>query len=288
LSKRQKASDLYQVDFMAALFGGFLLIWLSGGGETEFPSDTGKKIVFFEVSAKAYYRDINSAKLDWAPIWSDAGVTQGCANFRVIALAASSTDRALLPCHVDDLQPLSPFSGEVSDYTSRVDAAAKAVKRDTYVDNRVSIDGTHLRFIYQDGALEREARLVGMALTRIDSNESKPLGTNADMTLIQVGVLDSSALGKPMYVEYDKAGRVPTFSVIVPLVELGKSKEGDVIDADHYYFLDVPADVGWPHYQAAPSRLEATIRFDRDSGGGCLHAQIDIPAAVERVPLRSC
>lgn len=52
----RRASELYQVDFVAALFGGFLLVWLSNIGEAEFPgSGEGKPLVVFELSARAFF-----------------------------------------------------------------------------------------------------------------------------------------------------------------------------------------------------------------------------------------
>lgn len=53
---RRRASELYQVDFVAALFGGFLLVWLSNIGEAEFSgSGEGKPLVVFELSTRAFF-----------------------------------------------------------------------------------------------------------------------------------------------------------------------------------------------------------------------------------------
>src|SRR6185436_1849895 len=53
-------SDMYQVDFVAALFGGFLLIWLSGATDSEPSSMQADAPRFFEIAARNIFTDGNS------------------------------------------------------------------------------------------------------------------------------------------------------------------------------------------------------------------------------------
>lgn len=52
---RRRPSELYQVDFVAALFGGFLLVWLSSVQEAEFASPSGESLAIFELDIQAHF-----------------------------------------------------------------------------------------------------------------------------------------------------------------------------------------------------------------------------------------
>lgn len=80
---RRRASELYQVDFVAALFGGFLLVWLSNIGEAEFASrGDGKALTVFEVSAVAHFPGAPAIAWSAAPATS---FRSGCAHPRLVA-----------------------------------------------------------------------------------------------------------------------------------------------------------------------------------------------------------
>lgn len=49
-------SEMYQVDFIAALFGGFLLIWLSGTNEADVPASPTGSVLFFQISVRNLYK----------------------------------------------------------------------------------------------------------------------------------------------------------------------------------------------------------------------------------------
>lgn len=87
---RRRSSDLYQVDFVAALFGGFMLIWLSTMGPrtvTAQPSQVGS---FFQIFAKAYFIRKDDNRLEWTSITPVSSVSSGCAHSNVVAMLAAS------------------------------------------------------------------------------------------------------------------------------------------------------------------------------------------------------
>ncbi|MGR9293656.1 hypothetical protein ACU8OS_35410 (plasmid) [Rhizobium leguminosarum] len=54
----RRSSELYQVDFVAALFGGFLLVWLSGVSEAEFAGNgSGELLKPFNLTVVASFID---------------------------------------------------------------------------------------------------------------------------------------------------------------------------------------------------------------------------------------
>src|SRR5436190_2166532 len=78
---RRRASELYQVDFVAALFGGFLLVWLSSIGEAEFPGKgEGKGLALFEVTARAFFKSVDGKSETDVSIIPRASFRAGCAH----------------------------------------------------------------------------------------------------------------------------------------------------------------------------------------------------------------
>jgi hypothetical protein len=94
--RRRRASELYQVDFVAALFGGFLLVWLSGISEAEFPGNDGKQLVFVELSSRGFFDEPNGTGRYWASFLPVHREMLRCAHTKVVELATSF--RKLIPC----------------------------------------------------------------------------------------------------------------------------------------------------------------------------------------------
>jgi hypothetical protein len=80
---RGRSSELYQVDFVAALFGGFLLVWLSGVSDAEFAGNgTGEVLKPFKLTIVAKFSDAGTeASADAVPI---SAFNAGCAPPKVI------------------------------------------------------------------------------------------------------------------------------------------------------------------------------------------------------------
>src|SRR4051812_14042652 len=94
--RRRRASELYQVDFVAALFGGFLLVWLSGISEAEFPGNDGKQLVFVEWSTRGYFDQPDGSAHYWSSFIPEQRTALRCAHSKVVELASSV--RKLIPC----------------------------------------------------------------------------------------------------------------------------------------------------------------------------------------------
>jgi hypothetical protein len=70
-----RGSDLYQVDFMAALFSGFLLVWLTGANRSEEVIDDTEQSY---VTITARIGDYPEGSSKWFPILSDEAAPLGC------------------------------------------------------------------------------------------------------------------------------------------------------------------------------------------------------------------
>jgi hypothetical protein len=96
MRRRKSGSDLYQVDFVAALFGGFVLIWLSGMTSSE-SSDNNSDITLYAISAR-----LNFADSSWLPVMPTEEASLGCVHPEAI-LQKVAPNSGLMPCQQDSI-----------------------------------------------------------------------------------------------------------------------------------------------------------------------------------------
>jgi hypothetical protein len=285
--RRAQPSELYQVDFVAALFGGFLLVWLSGMSEAEFPSDNGKQPVFFELTARAYYDRTDASGERWSPLLPATALGLGCAHSDIAGRVAA--DRQLVTCKTQHADELKFGKDESKDYGWRVRLAAKEDGRPV-IHTPATIDGTPLEILLNDNGFEIGARFTGMALSKMrDEETANAIGLTEKFVTTQLGIIRDQTLAVgPKFIKFDSKGRLDTFMFVVPRRSLANIDLNDVVDTDSYYFTNMPPDVAYANMLPNVKRIEATLRLDKEAGGGCYRVRVDIPADTDRAELKPC
>lgn len=104
--------NIYQVDLVAGLFGAFMLVWISGAQETEFPGDQVDPLTFAVVEmtatvddggAKSTYSIVQAEAVDAACLSQDYLVSANLANLSDIACPKVPDRRKVNRLNVADL-----------------------------------------------------------------------------------------------------------------------------------------------------------------------------------------
>lgn len=278
--RRARSSELYQVDFVAALFGGFLLVWLSGINEAEFPGGGDKRPVFFELSARAYYDRTPPATGErWAPLLPSSAIGLGCAHPSLVGLA--KVERQLFACKTLVSEELTLGDSKSKEYGPRVQEAAADRQRPVVQPWALS-DGTTLDLLVDEAGTRVVARYAGMALSKLPGTEiASAIGLTGGFRLSEIGVIRDAALAsRPMHIKVDPTGRLGTFLFVLPQLSLKTFNGSGVVDTDSYYFANMPETVAYPGVSAIVKRIDVQLHFDKESGLRCRRATIELRGAT--------
>lgn len=274
--RRARSSELYQVDFVAALFGGFLLVWLSGIGEAEFPGGGGKRPVFFELSARAYY-DLEPPVMGerWAPLLPSSAIGLGCAHSSLVGLA--KVEGQLFACKTLVSEELTLGDKKSKQYELRVEEAAADRKRPITQPPTLS-DGTVLDLLLDDAGTQVVARFVGMVFSKLpDADIANAIGLTDKFFMSEIGVIrDAGLASRPMLIKIEPTGRLGTFLFVIPQRSLKMSSGSEVIDTDSYYFANMPETAAYTGVSALVKRIDVQLRFDKESGLRCRRATVEL------------
>ena len=198
MSKKKAKSDLYQVDFVSALFGGFLLIWLMN---PEQPVASIEEVHLMQIRATLYSRDGRTTN-----ILPDNDVLPIC----IPAEALESSDYSLRPCKIDKFTTVAfgAEQGSCSGY-------GRSIYRSTAIDCKV-VDSFGL--ISSVMRLETVGKDDKVAVIR-------PVGVavssrKSDVRFVAVGVASEST---PVKVRVAVANSIWRHMIFLPCQDSGKT-----------------------------------------------------------------
>jgi hypothetical protein len=265
---RRRASELYQVDFVAALFGGFLLVWLSSIGEAEFPgSGDGRSLTIFEVSAVAYFP--GAPELAWS-VAPAASFRSGCAHPRLVAKLVNA-GLAAAECQ----------NGATVELKAGKDSGNLYARAQKYAENAKSLQhkATDSAFvpvfdvIFSTPSADEQGLPVGGAFST---------ATGAPK-LTQIGIRpqgsSSNAPQKLLLKEWQHRSFMILLTNGDPIVPSGRP----VVD---FYYMQNGDEVSITGYRREISRIVVTVNVVVDGTATCSSAEIVNPATEG--PFKPC
>lgn len=261
--KRRRPSDLYQVDFVAALFGGFLLVWLSGIGEAEFPGKgDGKGLVIFELEANAYFLGADGVGEVSRSVVPLDSAHAACAHPNLVLrlIAAGLSTSACASGITLDLGS-TPNESTMEGWATRV-ATNLNSPRQRVVD---SIFMPEFEVLFATPAGDKPGRLVGAALSYAGSS----------LRVVQVGVLpQDTAEGKPNDIRLSEWNRRSFLMMLTdgrpPITDMSTPVDFSYVSgADNVH----PVEAG-KEYLPTIDRLVVKVTMVVDSRASCYSAEI--------------
>lgn len=237
MPKGRRPSELYQVDFVAALFGGFLLIWLANSAESDSAGDDGgNSPSFLVVTAMVYFNKSNTRFGEWSPALPSKALTLGCAHPGVGDLL-----RALganpVSCTASVTQNLNkPSNGEAyysfvqTQYGNKLPPVALA-------------SGLDLDFVVQHNAQRQEASFWGLAFWTLGHADQTTFSFRSDPAFLHEHVLAAvatipaaEALNQGLSVKINKFDVFDSKLYSIPSQNVRLS---GTVDLTNYNFKDV-------------------------------------------------
>jgi hypothetical protein len=181
---RRRSSDLYQVDFVAALFGGFLLIWLSGTAESEFPPERENNTTYFRATARLFFetKDAPVREEGWVSALPQSGLDRGCAHTLPAPLEEGSEKLRERLCTLASQSELAPLNSRylASPTASRNDYLGRVFRKIDYA----AEDLVYWRFILAyTGA--HEGRLVAVPVERPARSAAAVVDDKRDIIFVE-------------------------------------------------------------------------------------------------------
>lgn len=265
MSRRRNArrsSDLYQVDFVAALFSGFLLIWLVGIGDNDAAGVEGASPLLFEVSVRAIYAPKGGAgNRTWIAGLPEKASIVGCAHDALVA-KLRELGRLAMSCTSSAVRGLQVPPGQ--SYKEMVEADARKSLADA--DSLISLG---LQFdLFFDKDAKSPAPFAGLALLPL-SQKDQPVSASSQVRQEAIGVA-SILLGRPAFLRVRSLRSVSTvrWSILNSAPNLEKLLPVGVSD---YFFSEVNRPVFPDGREYEPPTFEFLVRVASE-GASCFKA----------------
>ena len=293
MSRGRRSSELYQVDFVAALFGAFMLIWLSSISDRESAAETSQSATFFQVFVKAYFPKKNDANnaTGWIPVIPQPAVSRGCIHPNVIPLF-ENPERLIRACGGPTGALNKPADGK--SYREFVIAQDEVETKSSFsTEPVISVKGLDLRIVLSDGTTKRDAPLLGVALSsipRADANDyANPLA-KTDYVHVAVGVVSGDGGSEPTSIKIRRPVLFETnlYSIFDKNTFISSSLTP--VAVRNYYFKNVNALVKpSPDFEDRISKLQVQVTFAKGRQRSCSMATFDLslPAPDEQ-ELKPC
>jgi len=269
MRRRRRGSDLYQVDFVAALFSGFLLVWLSGISEAEFPEDASPPLSFYELNARAYFSPQAGGSVKWSAVLPTPSVTEGCVHPNVIQLAASSLIQSLRACESALTRKLNRPGDVAKDYYAAIESD---LYRPTHVHDPIVSFGTTIEIFSRSNGKDSHAKFWGIALKSV--SDPNAIGV-ADDQAVSIGTVPSPNWpeGK-LYAHISHPFKFDSALISIP--ELTGPLPAPPASARllNFYFLGLDGHIVWQGYEQLPQQLELVVTLSPSTGGGCYRASV--------------
>ena len=277
---RRQRSDLYQVDFMAALFGGFVLVWLSGQGALESPQAGQRLPVFFSLTARLVYSLPGEAEASISVLPEDA-IDTACVpanwlrmvfgthpEFGICKGTPTSEERTPEPYSVATVH-----TAIAADHTKQTEAGIGASPPWAIEHEFVKVGGIDLSFSPgQDNATEFPA-IIGRVIAKIRSPAAQvgeyEIGrarVASDSQQVLIGVVPSTWRTVPKIV-------VQNPEIFHTLV-YSETANGQ---GDAEYRYKIGAILGHDPNRRAPHRLEILVHWDVAGRNLCYARTVKIP-----------
>jgi hypothetical protein len=191
--RRRGSSDLYQVDFVAALFGGFMLIWLSSIGEIELPPNSGESPVFFQIYSRVYFYSGSNAGSpnNWVTVLPMSVINQTCAHDHVVNKFRSNENQ-IRPCYASANPPL-PFPDSGTTWFARVEKSERYSRNlkmtDPFDGKILSSWGIDMQIVLDGPKGKRVAPLLGLALLKVPISDQNNMALGADYIHVALGII---------------------------------------------------------------------------------------------------
>ncbi len=253
---RRAPSDLYQVDFVAALFGGFLLIWLTGAGESELRGDSGESVVVFEMSGRATFRNGGSHEATLL-VLPNSLVRMGCAHDNLVA-KMRTTSNWVSSCRIDNTQEL--LKPQTNDFSyDQIVSAARAESSHAVI--FLSAFGTDMT-LFSKTNRKLSAVYAGLAIRRaVGSSPPYHVG---------IGILPSD-FGNQLMIRLNKPEIYDVSRYSVPIAKDQAAPATHIDKYEGYFFDGINGRVA-PRSFPTFVRIEFWVRIDQASGGRCYYA----------------
>jgi hypothetical protein len=195
---RRRSSNLYQVDFVAALFSGFLLVWLATTAESDFTANGSTGPIFYILEAKLYYGSAPGDSLVnslWISSLPDVSLHESCAPLELISYIDKSVS-TISGCNYNDEIPRAS-----AEKTEALMATVLRRSKESHVNldhNVIPTLGLNFRLLDDAPGEQDNYPTVGLALSKISvadeksyafSNESRSEVADPQHIHVSVGII---------------------------------------------------------------------------------------------------
>lgn len=185
---RRSRSEMYQVDFVAALFGGFLLVWLSGANEADAVSKASGSVLMFQISAQLVFEsaDHRQERLSVLPV--DV-VSTACIDDKWLSIIYRRSSQ-LVACHGTPRL----HEGNPADISSRTRLElARGGKQEV-----TAVIGSSIRLSPTQSVQEDDISWIGRALEAVSvSADDSEIAVSLNTHQVAIGSVHRSWNEKP-------------------------------------------------------------------------------------------
>ena len=266
----RQRSDLYQVDFMAALFGGFVLVWLSGQGISE-SSQVGRQApVFFSLSARLIYSPPNEAEASVSVLPEEA-INAPCIPRDWLRQIFGSRPQPI-SCHGTAVElPLPSSAYDEAVLTSaRQDALTHQFVRVAGIDLRLSGDKDNPTSF--PAIVGRVVNNIGPAVQTVQHRTGNDHGyVDLDLQQSLIAIVPTGWTKTPQLVVHNAA----TFRKII----YSETARGG--GSTEYQFADINRPLPYNSKEPEARRLEVLVHWDLAGQNACYRQTIQLNEKVD-------
>jgi hypothetical protein len=266
----RQRSDLYQVDFMAALFGGFVLVWLSGQGILETPTEGQKSPVFFSLSARLIYSKAGEREVS-VPVLPEEALDAPCISPDWLKPIFGSRPKPDV-CHASSSVDLPPGGYD--------ELVKKAAREDPKPHEFVRLAGINLRLSEGASDENRDPVTIGRVVTNIGSNtrggaEHPEIARNLQQILI--AIVPSRWKSVPRFAVRD-ASTIQTllFSETARGKGAVEYRFPNINDSVAYIDPRTAQQSSAPPERLSAQRLEVVMHWDLAGRNLCYHRTVEV------------